>query len=63
MMKIIFGMNRNMEFFFKLTLSFWVCATRHAQSTKILHIFEVEFLPTNKHEIFLQSDTITFGFA
>ena len=30
---------------------------------RILHIFEVDFLPTNKHESFLQADTITFGFV
>ena len=34
MMKCIFGMQINIEVFYKLILSFWVCATRHAQSTQ-----------------------------
>ena len=34
MMKFIFGMQINIEVFCKLILSFWVCATRHVQSTQ-----------------------------
>ena len=34
MMKFIFGMQINIEVFYKLILSFWVSATRHAQSTR-----------------------------
>ena len=34
MMKFIFGMEINIEVFYKLILSCWVCATRHAQSTQ-----------------------------
>ena len=34
MMKFIFGMQMNIEVFYKLILSFWVCAIRHAQSTQ-----------------------------
>ena len=34
MMKFIFGMQRNIKIFYKLILSFWVCASRHAQSTQ-----------------------------
>ena len=33
-MKFIFGMQINIEIFYKLILSFWVCATRHAQNTQ-----------------------------
>ena len=33
-MKFLFGMQINIEGFYKLILSFWVCATRHAQSTQ-----------------------------
>ena len=34
MMQFIFGMQLNIEVFYKLMLSFWVCVTRHAQSTQ-----------------------------
>ena len=34
MMKSIFGLQINIDVFYKLMLSFWVCATRHAQSTQ-----------------------------
>ena len=34
MMKFIFGMQINNKIFYKLILSFWVCVTRHAQSTQ-----------------------------
>ena len=33
-MKFIFGMQINIEVLYKLILSSWVCATRHAQSTE-----------------------------
>ena len=33
-MKCIFDMKINIEVFYKLILSIWVCATRHAQSTQ-----------------------------
>ena len=69
-MKFIFGMQINIEVFYKLILSFWVCAIRYAQSTIIrsLHIFaispeqhgcKVDFFPKNKRESFLQVDIIT----
>ena len=41
MMKFIFGKQINIEVFCKLILSFWVCAARHAQSTRSLHIFAI----------------------
>ena len=34
MIKCIFGMQINIKVFYKLILSFWVCATRHAQITQ-----------------------------
>ena len=34
MMKFIFGMQINIEVFYKLILSFWECETKHAQSTQ-----------------------------
>ena len=34
MMKFVFGMQINIEVFYKLILSFWVCPTRLAQSTQ-----------------------------
>ena len=63
MLKGFFGMQVNIEVFCKL-ISFWVCATRHDQSTqhKFAHIFaispekerggggEVVFLPANKQK-------------
>ena len=34
MMKCIFGIQRNSKIFYKVILSFWVCAARHAQNTQ-----------------------------
>ena len=34
MVKCIFGLQISMEVFYKLILSFWLCVTRHAQSTQ-----------------------------
>ena len=34
MMKFVFGMQINIEVFYKLILSFWVCPTRLAQNTQ-----------------------------
>ena len=34
LMKLIFGVQINIEVFYTLILSFWVCTTRHAQSNK-----------------------------
>ena len=68
MMKFIFGMQINIEVFYKSIVSFWVCATRQAQSTqnkKFAYLCnisrkalgggecEVDFLPASKHEGFL----------
>ena len=60
-----------MEVFNKLILSFWVHATRHAQSTqnkKFAYLCnisrkacKVDFLPANKCKSFLEVDSITLG--
>ena len=76
MMKFIFGMQINIEVFCKLILSFWVCATRHVQSTqneKFAYLrnisrkawvgggSEVDFLPASKHESYLDVHSIILG--
>ena len=68
MMKFIFDMQINIEVFYKLILSFWVCVTRHAQSTQNKFVYlaispeklgdEVDFLPADKHDSSLQIDTM-----
>ena len=62
-----------MEVFYKLILSFWVCIAKHAESTqntKFAIYFqylkengkdEVNFLPADKRQGFLQNDTIILG--
>ena len=72
-MKFIFGMKINMDIIYKLILSLWVCVARHAQSTQSNKFVislqylkenvndEVDSLPANKHQRFLQSDTIILG--
>ena len=70
-MKYIFGMQINIKVFCKLILSFWVCATRHAQITRNKNIFaispekhggdEVDFLPSHEQKSFLQVDSISLG--
>ena len=63
MLKFFFGMQINIEVFCKLIISFWVCATRHDQSTqhKFAYLLispekergeggEVVFLPANKQK-------------
>ena len=71
MAKFIFGVQINVEVFYKFIMSFWLCVTSHAQSTKnkkfalSLHYllkrmgYEVDFLSADKHESFLQADGIT----
>ena len=66
MMKFIFGMQINIEVFYKLAQSFLVCIARHIQSTqnkKFLYPLEylqksmgdeVDFLTADKREGFLQ---------
>ena len=66
-------MQINIEVFYKLILSFWVCVARHAQGTqnkKFAYIFaispetrgdEVHFLPADKYESLLKLDSITLS--
>ena len=69
MIKFIFGMQRNIEIIYKLILPFWMCVSRHAQSTQnkkfaylynisTKNMFVVVLLPADKYESFLQGDTI-----
>ena len=70
-MKFIFGIHINMEVFYKLILSFWVCVTKNAQSTQNNKLFaislqylkkdvsdEVDFLHSDKHKDLLQIDAM-----
>ena len=62
-----------MEFCYKLLLSFWVWVTMKAQSTQTSKFTislqylkenvkdEVDFLPADKHQRFLQIDSIILG--
>ena len=71
MMKFVFGIQINIEVFYKVILSFLGCATKHAQRTqnkKFAYLcnisrkaWGVDFLPANKHEDFLQVDKIILG--
>ena len=70
-MKFIFGIHINIEVFYKLILSFWVCVTKNAQSTQNNKLFaislqylkkdvsdEVDFLHSDKHKDLLQIDAM-----
>ena len=70
MMNFIFGIQINIEVFCKLILSFWLCITRHAQSSqnKFGYLSSISrkawgmkliFLPTDKHKNVLQIDSTT----
>ena len=71
-MKLLFYMLINIKDFFKLILSFSVCVTKHAQITQnnkfaisLQYVKkevsdEVDFLHADKHESFLQIDTMIF---
>ena len=71
MMKFIFGIEINREVFYMLMLSFWVCVTRHAQSTQNNQFAislqylkkdvsdELDFLHADKHKGLPQIDTMT----
>ena len=73
MMKFVFCIQINIKVLYKLILSFWVCATRHVQSTqnkKFAYLCNISrkalgvkliFLPANKHKRFLWVDSITLG--
>ena len=68
MMNFIFGMQINIEVFYKLMLSFWVCVTRHPESTQNKFVYlaispekhgdEADFFLSDRHESSLQIDTM-----
>ena len=72
-MKLIFCLQINTKNFYKLIVSLWVCIDRHAQSTennKLTISFQYlkenvkdkgDFLPPDKHQRFLQSNTGILG--
>ena len=72
-MKLNFYLQKNMKVFYKLIISLWVCIARKAQSTQNNKFTislqylnenvkdEVNFLPADKRESFLQVDNITLG--
>ena len=71
-MKLIFCLQVNIKDFFKLILSFSVCVAKHAEITQNNKFAislqylkkeasdEVDFLHADKHESFLQTDTMIF---
>ena len=71
-MKLIFCLQVNIKDFFKLILSFLVCVAKYAQITRNNKFTislqylkkeasdEVDFLHADKHESFLQIDTMIF---
>ena len=71
MMKCIFGMQINIEVFYNLILSFWVCVTRHSQSTqnKFAYLCNISSKAWEMKLIFclqintsfLQVDSVTLG--
>ena len=64
MMKSIFGLQINIDVFYKLMLSFWVCATRHPQSTQNNKFVYLCNIPRKAWEVFwifcLQINTKVF---
>ena len=62
-MVFIFGMEINIEVFYKLILSNWMCVTRHALCIISRREWgnEVDFLPADKQKTFLQVYSITVG--
>ena len=71
-LKLIFCLQINTKVFYKLIVSLWMCNTRHAEIThnnkftislqyvKKEFSDEVHFLDADKHDSFLQIDTIIF---
>ena len=65
-MKLIFCLQINLKVFHKLIVSRWVCRARHIQSSQNSKFEclkenvndEVDFLPADKRQKFLQIDTI-----
>ena len=75
MINFIFGMQMNIEAFYNLILTFWLCITRHTQSTQnkfaylcsisrkawVMKLIFFFFLPPDKDKNSLQIDSITSG--
>ena len=67
-MKCIFGMKTNIKVFYKLILSFWVCAARHTQN-KFAYLSNISrkawemklIFCVQINTSFLQVDNITLG--
>ena len=71
--ELIFYLQINIKVFYKIIVSLWVIIARHAQSTQNNRFTislqyvkknvknEVDFLPADKLQNFLQSDTIILG--
>ena len=69
-MKLIFCLQINTKVLYRLIVSLWVCLARHAQrtqsnkfATSLQHLKEnlkdeVDFLPVDKHQRFLQINNI-----
>ena len=72
-MKLIFCLQINTKIFYKLIVPLWLCIARHVQSIQnntfaisLKYMKEnvkdvVDFLPADKHQRFLQIDTIILG--
>ena len=70
-MMFIYGIQINVEVFYKFIISFCFCVARHAQRTQnknfayLCNISKkqglIDFLPADKHKNFLQVDNITLG--
>ena len=70
--EVDFCLQINRKVLYKLIVSFWMCVAQHTQSTQnnkftlsLQYLKEnlkdkVEFLPANKHQRFLQSNTTIF---
>ena len=46
-MKSIFGMQININVFYKLIVSFWICVARHAQITQNKKLASLQYLQKN----------------
>ena len=71
-MKLIFCLQINTKVFYKVIVSLWMCVARHAQSNQnnkfaisLQYLkenrklkYEVDTLPVNKNQRFLQIDSI-----
>ena len=47
LMKFIFGMQRNIEVFYRVMVSFWLCGARHGQTTQNKLLISLQYLKEN----------------